>query len=204
MSIENNNEYQSLMNSVFEGYVEIAIIVSEGNHYFIVDDKENFVIDIKPFYDLYLEKGIFNKESYLCALKNFRGGASKLNSETLPLYLSSLPRNNIKSLDWMIGFFIHEIDESDLENLYKYVESYLMSSRGDINNDKWSLLECRLPKFYLNLDRKLFFHTDWQRNFEENLPEDWSGKASSQFWSLIPDKYQYWIVNGMNFWKLYG
>lgn len=65
-------------------------------------------------------------------------------------------------------------------------------------------MESQLPKFYLNLDRNLFFYTDWQREFENQLPENWKGKASSQFWSLIPDSYQYWIVNGMNFWKLYG
>lgn len=60
-------------------------------------------------------------------------------------------------------------------------------------------MESRLPKFYLNLDRNLFFHTDWQREFENQLPDNWKGKASSQFWSLIPDSYQYWIINGMNF-----
>lgn len=204
MSIENNSEYENLMNAIFEGYAEISVIVSKGNHYFIVDDKENFVIDIKPFYDLYLEKGILNNESYLYALKNFRGGAAVLTNETLNLYLSSLPVNNIKSLEWMQRFFKYNISQDCFEQLYTYVESYLMSGIDDINNDKWFVLESRLPKFYINLDRNLFFHTDWQRDFEKQLPNNWKGKSSSQFWSLIPDEYQYWIVNGMNFWKLYG
>ena len=204
MSVEKNSEYKDLMGFIFEGHAEIAIIVSQGNHYFVVDDKENFVIDIKPFYDLYLEKGIFDNERYLYALKNFRGGASILNNETLSLYLSSLPQSKIKSLDWMNDFFKYEMNLDDLEKLYLYIENYLMSGVGDINNKLWARLEPRLPKFYLNLDRNLFFHTDWQRDFEKQLPNNWSGKASSQFWSLIPDKYQYWIVNGMNFWKLYS
>lgn len=204
MNIKNNNQYEFLLNSIFEGSCEIAIIVSQGKHYFIVDDKENFVIDIKPFYDSYLEKGILGENSYTFALKEFRGGASILNNETLPLYLSNLPEMNIKTLDWMKNFFKYKVNMDDLEKLYIYMEDYLMSGEGDIKNELWDIMESRLPKFYLNLDRNLFFHTDWQREFENKLPHNWKGKASSQFWSLIPDRYQYWIINGMNFWKLYG
>lgn len=204
MNIEDNNQYEFLLHSIFEGVCEIAIIVSEGNHYFIIDDKENFVVDIKPFYDRYLEIGIINKENYTYALKEFRGGASILNNENLPLYLSKLPEENIKTLGWMKEFFKYKMNVDDLEKLYIYIEDYLMSGKGDIQDELWAILESRLPKFYLNLDRNLFFHTDWQRDFEKQLPIDWKGKASSQFWSLIPDRYQYWIVNGMNFWKLYG
>jgi len=204
MNIENNNQYEFLLNSIFEGYSEIAIIVSQGKHYFIVDDKENFVIDIKPFYDAYLAKGILDENSYTFALKEFRGGATILNNETFHLYLSNLPESNIKTRDWMGEFFKYQMNINDLEKLYIYMEEYLMSGKGDIQNELWAMLESRLPKFYLNLDRNLFFHTDWQRDFEKQLPQNWKGKASSQFWSLIPDKYQYWIINGMNFWKLYG
>ncbi|MDO7217777.1 hypothetical protein [Acinetobacter nosocomialis] len=204
MTIKNNNKYEFLLNSIFEDSCEIAIIVSKGKHYFIVDDKENFVIDIKPFYDSYLEKGIHDENSYSFALKEFRGGASILNNETLPLYLSSLPEMNIKTLDWMKNFFKYKTNMDELEKLYIYMEDYLMSGEGDIKNELWAVMESRLPKFYLNLDRNLFFHTDWQREFENQLPDNWKGKASSQFWSLIPDRYQYWIINGMNFWKLYG
>lgn len=204
MNIENNNQYEFLLNSIFEGSCEIAIIVSQRKHYFIIDDKENFVIDIKPFYDSYLEKGILDENSYSFALKEFRGGASILNNETLPLYLSSLPEMNIKTLDWMKNFFKYKTNMDELEKLYIYMEDYLMSGEGDIKNELWAVMESRLPKFYLNLDRNLFFHTDWQREFENQLPDNWKGKASSQFWSLIPDRYQYWIINGMNFWKLYG
>ncbi|MBP1483056.1 hypothetical protein [Acinetobacter nosocomialis] len=204
MNIENNNQYEFLLNSIFEGSCEIAIIVSQRKHYFIIDDKENFVIDIKPFYDSYLEKGILDENSYSFALKEFRGGASILNNENLPLYLSSLPEMNIKTLDWMKNFFKYKTNMDELEKLYIYMEDYLMSGEGDIKNELWAVMESRLPKFYLNLDRNLFFHTDWQREFENQLPDNWKGKASSQFWSLIPDSYQYWIINGMNFWKLYG
>ncbi|MBR7734509.1 hypothetical protein [Acinetobacter nosocomialis] len=204
MNIENNNQYEFLLNSIFEGSCEIAIIVSQRKHYFIIDDKENFVIDIKPFYDSYLEKGILDENSYSFALKEFRGGASILNNETLPLYLSSLPEMNIKTLDWMKNFFKYKTNMDELEKLYIYMEDYLMSGEGDIKNELWAVMESRLPKFYLNLDRNLFFHTDWQREFENQLPDNWKGKAFSQFWSLIPDSYQYWIINGMNFWKLYG
>ena len=59
MTIKNNNQYEFLLNSIFEGSCEIAIIVSQRKHYFIIDDKENFAIDIKQFYDSY----------WLCCIK---------------------------------------------------------------------------------------------------------------------------------------
>lgn len=204
MNLKDNIEYSKFISALFEGQLEIAVIVSKGKHYFVFDDKENFVIDIKPFYDSYLEKGIIDKKNYLYALNKFRGGATSLSNENLDKYFLSLSANNIKTLDWMKCFFQYDVSLKEFSELYIYIENYLMCGVGEIDNKKWYLLENRLPKFYINLDRKLFFHTDWQRDFEKQLPENWIGKASSQFWSLIPDRYQYWIINEMNFWKLYG
>lgn len=202
--MNSKNDYQQLATSIFNGDTDIAIIVSKGEHYFITDNKENFVIDIRPFYDSYLEKGIINISEYNYALTNFRGGASKLDSDNLMLYLSSLDDGNVRSISWMREFFMNGFDHNDFSVFYDYVENYLMASNTEIEREEWQILESRLPKFYLNLDKKLFLHTDWDRTFEDDLPSDWKGMASSRFWALIPDNLQYWLINGMNFWKLQG
>lgn len=63
-----------LDNELFQGNLDIAIIISNNTYYYIFDDKENYTIDITPFYNLYLAKGVINEVQYEYALKNYRGG----------------------------------------------------------------------------------------------------------------------------------
>lgn len=193
----------NLENKVFNGELEIAIFVVNSKHYFIFDDKENYVIDIRPFYKDYLAKKIISLEQYNNALKIYRGGAYVLTRETVFNYFDSLeipPRDR----DWMNNFFTDGYHINQLRKIYQFIENYLMSSNEIIHLNDWAKLEGRLPKFYINLDRNIFMHTNWDRNFESTLPEGWRGEASSRFGILIPDHQCYWHVENMNFWKLYG
>lgn len=60
----------------------------------------------------------------------------------------------------------------------------------------------RLPKFYINFDKKICRHTDWDRGNEKFVPEGWNAQAHSDFGLLIPDDLRYWLIDGMSFWKL--
>ena len=193
----------NLANRVFNGELEIAVFVVDSKHYFIFDDKENYIIDIKPFYDDYLERHMISLEQYHNALTMCRGGASLLTSENVFNYFDSLEVSP-KNKNWMNKFFIEGYDIEQLRNIYHFIENCLMSSNEIITLDDWAILEARLPRFYINLDRNIFMHTNWERNFESALPKGWRGEASSRFWSLIPDHQSYWHVEKMNFWKLYG
>ena len=178
----------NLETRVFNGELDIAIFVVNSKHYFIFDDKENYVIDIRTIYKDYLEKEIISYNQYIQALKLYRGGASLLTKNNVFDYFDSLdisPRDK----KWMVNYFI---------------ERSLMSSNEIITLEDWNKLEGRLPRFYINLDRNIFMHTNWDREFENNLPQGWRGEASSRFWSLVPDEQSYWHIEDMNFWKLYG
>ncbi|MGQ8820726.1 hypothetical protein [Bibersteinia trehalosi] len=63
----------NLENRVFNGELEIAIFVVNSKHYFVFDDKENYIIDTKSFYEDYLNKGVISLEQYNNALRFYRG-----------------------------------------------------------------------------------------------------------------------------------
>ena len=193
----------NLETRVFNGELDIAIFVVNSKHYFIFDDKENYIIDIITIYKDYLEKEIISHNQYIQALKIYRGGASLLTKNNVFDYFDSLdisPRDK----KWMVNYFIEGYDLNKLKNIYYFIESSLMSSNEIITLEDWNKLEGRLPRFYINLDRNIFMHTNWDREFENNLPQGWRGEASSRFWSLVPDEQSYWHIENMNFWKLYG
>ena len=193
----------NLETRVFNGELDIAIFVVNSKHYFIFDDKENYIIDIRTIYKDYLEKEIISHNQYIQALKLYRGGASLLTKNNVFDYFDSLdisPRDK----KWMVNYFIEGYDLNKLKNIYYFIERSLMSSNEIITLEDWNKLEGRLPRFYINLDRNIFMHTSWDREFENNLPQSWRGEASSRFWSLVPDEQSYWHIENMNFWKLYG
>ena len=193
----------NLETRVFNGELDIAMFVVNSKHYFIFDDKENYIIDIRTIYKDYLEKEIISHNQYIQALKIYRGGASLLTKNNVFDYFDSLdisPRDK----KWMVNYFIEGYDLNKLKNIYYFIESSLMSSNEIITLEDWNKLEGRLPRFYINLDRNIFMHTNWDREFENNLPQGWRGEASSRFWSLVPDEQSYWHIENMNFWKLYG
>ena len=59
-----NMDNKDILRNIFEGNLDIAIIIFNQEVKFIFDNKENFVIDINPFYERYLKKGIINLDQY--------------------------------------------------------------------------------------------------------------------------------------------
>lgn len=194
------SEHQDLLESIFNGEKDIAIFVVNGKHYYVIDSKDNFCIDVRAEYKLYISKGWLKESLYDQAVNSFRKGISVLKKTNFKEYIS---KNNIPiyTSDWMRTFFISGRDEEELCHFYNYIEHFLSSSTDPVSAT-WDSWRMRLPKFYVNFDKKIYRHTDWDRNHEELVPSDWSAQANNNFGLLVPDKDQYWIINGMNFWKL--
>lgn len=163
MSMEN----KFLCDAIFNGYLDIAAFVSEGHVFFIFDDKENFVIDITPFYKRYFLKGIINAEQLEYALINYRGGASVLNNNTFNLYIDSLniPSRNILEMK----AFLEQVNDYEIS--------------------------LKLPTFYINLDEDLFVHSHIDRDFSEGLPSGWKYMVDIDVVDYIDKKFSYWGVN---------
>lgn len=161
-----NMESKFICDEIFEGRLDIAAFISKDQVFFIFDDKENFVIDITPFYQRYFLKGIINKDQLEYALTNYRGGASILNNDTFEWYVNSLniPSRSISEMK----FFLEQI-----------------------NNYQKSL---KLPTFYINLDDSLFVHSHIDRDFSEGLPCGWKYRVDMNVVDYIDKKFSYWDV----------
>ncbi len=198
MNLESDN--QKLLNHIFNGEKEIAIFVIDGEHYYISDSKDNFCIDVRAEYKLYIEKGWMKESLYNEAIANFRGGIPILDKSNFRNYITQ-SNVDIYSRDWMRSFFLLGRSDSYLVEFYSYIENFLSTLTEPVS-DEWDKWKMRLPKFYINFDKKIYRHTDWGRNHEKTVPSDWSAQASNDFGLLVPDRYQYWLVSEMNFWKL--
>ncbi|MBK4772817.1 MAG: hypothetical protein FT726_24750 [Pantoea sp. Morm] len=193
-------EVQEIHDSLFNGDVDIAIFVLNGSHYYIIDSKENYCIDVRPEYDAYIQNGWLKPEQLDEALNSFRGGIPLLDKSNFFEYMKIA---NVKCFtkSWMHNFFIHNKTKEDLCSFYSYIENFLSTSNEAVRPD-WDEWRLRLPKFYINFDKKIFQHTDWERDHENLAPPNWSSQKNNMFGLLVPDSEQYWIIDGMNFWKL--
>ncbi|RLM24564.1 hypothetical protein BIY26_10340 [Brenneria goodwinii] len=194
------NDYQNLLNAIFNGDKDIAIFVVDGIHYYLVDNKDNYCIDVRPEYKAYIAKGWMKESLYDEAASSFRNGVPVLSKDNFKDYIT---RNDVAiyTVDWMRSFFTLDRDDEQLVSFYDYVERFLSTLTEPVSVE-WDSWRMRLPKFYINFEKKKKSHTDWDRSHEASVPSDWSAQANSDFGLLVPDKEQYWLINGMNFWKL--
>lgn len=194
------NDYQNLLDAIFNGDKDIAIFVVDGVHYYIIDNKDNYCIDVRPEYKAYIVKGWMKESLYDEAVSSFRNGVPVLSKDSFKHYIT---RNDVAiyTVDWMRTFFTLNRDDEQLVSFYDYVEKFLSTLTEPVSVE-WDSWRMRLPKFYINFDKKIYRHTDWDRSHEASVPPDWNAQAKSDFGLLVPDKEQYWLINGMNFWKL--
>ncbi|ELY4855767.1 hypothetical protein QLY67_000635 (plasmid) [Cronobacter turicensis] len=194
------NDYLEIIDAIFNGEKEIAIFVIDGKHHYVIDTKDNYCIDVRMEYKSYITKGWLNEALYDDAVNSFRNGIPLLTKESFSDFIN---KNNviIRSVDWMKSFFLFNRRNDELAGFYDYIERFL-SNLNEPVSEKWDSWRMRLPKFYINFDKKIFRHTDWDRNHESYVPSEWEGQANNNFGLLVPDKEQYWLIDGMNFWKL--
>lgn len=194
------NDYQNLLDAIFNGDKDIAIFVVDGIHYYVADNKDNYCIDVRPEYKAYIAKGWMKESLYDEAVSSFRNGVPVLSKDSFKDYIT---KNDVAiyTVDWMRSFFTLGRPDEQFVIFYDYVERFL-STLTDPASVEWDSWRMRLPKFYINFDKKIYRHTDWDRSHEASVPSNWNAQANSDFGLLVPDKEQYWLINGMNFWKL--
>jgi hypothetical protein len=146
--------FREINDHLFNGDVDIAIFVLDGRHYYIIDSKENYCIYVRPEYDAYIQNGWLKPEQLDEAINSFRGGIPLLDKSNFFEYMKI---TNVKCFtkSWMHNFFIHNKTKEDLCPFYSYIENFLSTSNGAVRPD-WDEWRLRLPKFYINFDKKIF------------------------------------------------
>ena len=194
-----------LLNAIFQYTQCISIFVYKKKIYYLIDYKENFELNAKISFDIYLREGIITKEQYNYDYKNYRNGIWQLTKDNFESYLQSdsvivLKKDELKELMFQ-GF-----TSAEAVRLYSVVENKLsyndpISDSGPQSDFlKINQISSRLPLFYINFDTEVYLHMDWDRCHEDYVYDGWFSKAMD-FGYLIPDEFCYWKTEGRDYWK---
>lgn len=155
--MNSENDYQSLLNAIFNGEKDIAIFVLDGVHHYVIDTKDNYCIDVRPEYQSYIKKGWMKEELYEQAVNSFRNGIPVLSKDNFHDYIA---KNDIAvySMEWMRQFFISGRENDNIVSFYDYIERFL-STIVDPVSSEWDRWRMCLPNFYINFNKK---YTDIQ------------------------------------------
>ncbi|WP_131670238.1 hypothetical protein [Pseudomonas parakoreensis] len=185
-----------IFDDLWDGEKNICFFVHSEKCFWVVDEKENFTLDIDISLRAALESGGITKEQYEQFRQNYRGGLAQLTSENFPKYLDDSREKILSSLD------LQSFVGAD-ETVFEAIESYYLTGKG-LSSELYKLanvVSSRLPTFYINFDRKIFMHMDDGRFHEKYVYSDWTSECYD-FSFLIPARERYWIVDGRDYWKL--
>ena len=194
-----------LLDNIFEYIQCISIFVYKRNIYYLIDYKENFELNAKISFDIYLKD--ITLEQYQDEMNScyYRNGIWQLTKDNFENYLQSdsvivLKKDELKELMFQ-GF-----TSAEAVRLYSVVENKLsyndpISDSGQQSDFlKINQISSRLPLFYINFDTEVYLHMDWDRYHENYVYDGWFSKAMD-FGYLIPDEFCYWKIEGRDYWK---
>ena len=189
----------------------IAFFVFNGEYFWIIDWPEHFNLDhMKNIEALcsddelmrYLPIGQSKAQYRDQVIRRYRDGIPCLTREMFPKYRDSESAKVVTTELLRDEFF--QRGSGELSSLSRAMECEL--SFGVKMDDKLfqlrENLSAKLPKFYINYDRKIFMHMVGGRSYEAVVFDDWWG-AQVDFEHMIPTSYRYW-VRSMNedFWAI--
>lgn len=180
----------------------VAYFVCDNVSYWVLDYKYHYQLDEEVEAKALLDKGYITLETFYSGLKNSRGGISKLKKENFAKYLE-LGETIVLSTANLKQIIFHGFSKERLNELYSSIEYYLSSGyelEGDLL-DAINQIKSRLPRYYINFDRQIYLHTDYDYSPESSVSyKEWVASVSD-FSYYIPDSKNYWILNEKNFWK---
>lgn len=194
----NNNLFQEL----WLHNLAIAYFVCDEKSYWVLDHSYNYRLDIESEARASLEKGRITLEIFNRGMKNARGGIPQLKKENFRDYLdlettTTLLKSELKEI------MFHGYCTKEIDNIYTSIQNYLFY--GDKISDQLlydiNQIRSRLPRYYINFDRKIFLHTDYDLSPEGTVTYDNWLATDGDFSYYIPDNDIYWILENKNFWK---
>lgn len=180
----------------------IAYFVCNNKSYWVLDYKYNYQLNQEIEAKALLDKGFITLEVFKNGLKTSRGGISKLNRDNFYQYLAlkdtiSLERSDLNEI------MHHSFSSKHLNYIYSNLE-YNLSQNNEIEDNIFyeiNKIKSRLPRYYINFDRRIYLHTDYDLSPESSVSQDsWIAK-DGDFSYYISDKDVYWILENQNFWK---
>ena len=183
---------QDLRDKILEHSECIGFFVYLENYLWIIDWEAHFNLDQKKNFDAHLKRGDFKKDKYENALLSYRGGIPTLLSDRFPKYRDSQSAKVVNTKMLREEFF--RGDQGQYSVLESSMQEELSFNKPMADNlvDLRCQLFSKLPKFYVNFDRKIFMHMVKGRTYEAVIPDGWWG-AECDFEHMIPTYHRYWV-----------
>ena len=195
------------MHTFFKYRKIISTFLNNRMLYFILDFRQNSILNMKLNLDYDLEQGDITLEEYQNSLnaRYYRDGIWQLTKDNFEQYLESdsvviLEQDKLKELLFQ-GF-----SDEETARLYTAVENRLFYntslSKSEQQNDTLKIYQIasRMPLFYVNFDTEVYMHMDWGLNHAYYVYDGWFSKEMD-FGYLIPDEFCYWKIDGRDYWK---
>lgn len=183
----------------------IGFFVFQGRYHWIVAWEAFFNLDQKKNFDAAIEKYKDNPRllaEYQKAQKEFRSGIATLTEDSFPAFRDG-DLAKIVTTEMLRGEFFLE-DHGDYSRLSASIEqslSFDTAASEDLIQLRMRLFS-KLPKFYINYDRKIFMHMVRGRFYDKVVLDGWWG-AECDFEHMIPTSHRYWVRNiGEDFWAV--
>ncbi len=194
---------QSTRRALVEREQCIGFIVYEGRTVWIIDWADHFTLNhqknidslcSEERYQKFLPSGLTAQEWNKKLQSEFRGGIPVLTADLFPKYRDG-NLAKVVTTDMLRDEFFSE-DLGQYNNLSIGMESEL-SFNIPMPEELVQLrmrLFSKLPKFYINYDRKIFMHMQRGRYYESAVIDGWWG-AEGDFEHMIPTAHRYWVRN---------
>lgn len=180
----------------------VAYFVCNNMSYWVLDYKYHYQLDEEVEAKALLDKGHITLETFYNGLKNSRGSISKLKKENFAKYLE-LDETIVLSTSNLEHIIFYGFSQESLNKLYSSIE-YNLSSGHELEGsflDAINQIKSRLPRYYINFDRQIYLHTDYDYSPESSVSYKGWVASVGDFSYYIPDYKNYWISNEKNFWK---
>lgn len=193
----------ALLDKLYENKEYIAFFVYKGHYSWVIDWDENFNLNHQRNIDALCKDN--NLMKYLPAgqtissykkqiTERYREGIPILTQELFPKYRDGNSAKVVTTAQLRELFFDEDNGQYlTLSNMIEQTLSFDTSMTEDMISLR-SRLFSKLPKFYINYDRKIFMHMVRERFYEKVVLDGWWG-AQGDFEHMIPISHRYWTRN---------
>ncbi len=183
----------------------IGFFVFHGSFYWIASWEAFFKLDQKKNLDAGVKKYQNNPrllKEYQKGYEEFRSGIVTLTEGLFPQYRDSSDANVLTTNILYDEFFREDTGQyADLSIAIEKELSFDIPMSEELVQLRMRLFS-KLPKFYVNYDRKIFMHMVRGRSYDAVVPDGWWG-AECDFEHMIPTPYRYWVRSTeQDFWAV--
>lgn len=200
-----------LRERILSGEERVGLFVFGGKYLWIIDWSEHFNLNHMKNIDAlcqdenlmrYLPAGKSVETYRMEVIQRYRGSLPTLTADLFPRYRDS-ESAKVATTDMLRREFFHE-DTGLYAELSKQMEAEL-SFNAPMEEELVQLrmrLFSKLPKFYINYDRKIFMHMVHGRSYESAALDGWWA-AEGDFEHMIPTSQRYWVRDASeDFWAV--